>query len=82
MARAPKLVRELGVVVDLAVLDDDDSSVLVGDRLVAGGEVDDREAARGQADAVGDERAVGVRPAVDERRAHARQSLGIDGAAG
>ena len=41
-----ELVLELAVVVDLAVLDDDDGAVLVRDRLVAAGQVDDREPAR------------------------------------
>ena len=46
---------ELAVVVELSVLDDLDASVLVADRLVAGLEVDDRETARGEADAAVDE---------------------------
>jgi hypothetical protein len=40
-----ELAAELAVVVDLAVLDDMQRPVLVSDRLVAGREVDDREAA-------------------------------------
>ncbi len=50
-----EVMPELAVVVELAVLDDLDAAVLVADRLVAGLEVDDREAARGEADAAVDE---------------------------
>ena len=50
VAGARELVAQLGVVVDLAVLDDDDGAVLVRDRLVAAGEVDDREAPRAERD--------------------------------
>ena len=50
VARALELGPQLSVVVELAVLDDVNRSVLVGDRLVAGLEVDDREAAGGEAD--------------------------------
>ena len=82
VAGARELVRELRVVVDLAVLHDDDASVLVRDRLVAGVEVDDREAPRGEPDRAVDERAVRVGAAVNERRAHRREPLGIRGASG
>ena len=47
---ASSSARSCRVVVDLAVLDDDDRAVLVGDRLVAAVEVDDREPPRGQPD--------------------------------
>ena len=82
MTRAHELVRELLVVVDLAVLHDDDAPVLVRDRLVAGVEVDDREPPRRQPDGAVDERAVGVRAAMHERLAHRREPLGIRCAAG
>jgi hypothetical protein len=77
MAVALEPVAQLGVVVDLAVLDDVDRLVLVRERLVAGVEVDDRESPRGQSDRAVDERAVRVRPPVDERRAHPRERLGV-----
>src|SRR5207237_5821358 len=66
---------------DLPVLDDVDGAVLVRDRLVAALEVDDREPPRGEAGAALDERALGVGPAVDERRAHLRQLARVDGTA-
>ena len=65
-----ELGAELAVVVELAVLDDDDAAVLVRDRLVAGLEVDDREPARGEPDGAVDVDAARVGPAVDERRGH------------
>ena len=81
VAGACKLARELAVVVDLAVLHDHDGAVLVHDRLVSLRNVDDREPACREADRPVDERAVGVRPAVNERRAHRSEPGGIDGAA-
>ena len=65
-----QLGAELPVVVELAVLDDDDAAVLVRDRLVAGLEVDDRQPAGGETDGAVDVDAARVGPAVDERRAH------------
>ena len=82
VAGAHKLVGELRVVVDLAVLHDDDASVLVRNRLVAGVEVDDREAPRGEPDRAVDERPVRVGAAMNERCAHRREPLGIRGASG
>ncbi len=69
-----ELAHELRVVVDLAVLDDDAASVLVEDRLVAAGEVDDRESARRERDGAVDVFAGGVGAAVLERRAHRLQA--------
>ena len=70
---------QLQVVVDLAVLHDDDRAVLVRDRLVAAGQVDDREPPRGEPDAALDVHALGVRPAVHERRRHAPEPLRVHG---
>src|SRR4051794_41206892 len=44
--RPLELAHQLAVVVDLAVLDDDDRAVLVGDRLVAARQVDRSEERR------------------------------------
>src|SRR4029079_16491737 len=71
---------QLGVVVDLAVLDDDTASVLVRDRLVAVLEVDDREAARSEGDGAVDVLAVTVGAAVDEQVAHRTQRADVRGA--
>ena len=79
MAGRLELRPQLGVVVDLAVLDDDDPPVLVGDRLVAALEVDDREPPRGQPGLAEHHLARAVGPAVHERVAHGAQQRGIDG---
>ena len=71
---ALELVAQLGVVVDLAVLDDDDAAVLVRDRLVAAGEVDDREAPRAERDLAVDVLAGAVGAAVDELRRSSREA--------
>ena len=49
-----KLPRQFLEVVDLAVVDDDDRAILVEERLLAGGQIDDREPAVAEADARGD----------------------------
>ena len=72
---------ELAIVVDLAVLDDDDAAVFAADRLVAAGQVDDREAPRGDPDPAVDVHALRVGAAVDERRRHPAEPLAVDGAA-
>ena len=76
-----ELVHQLAVVVDLAVLYDDDRAVLVRDRLVAAGQVDDREPAGGDRNGAVEMRALGVGAAVVERRGHAPEPFGVDGAA-
>ena len=81
MARALELAHQLRVVVDLTVLDDRARAVLVGDRLVPRGKVDDREPSRREPDPAVDERAVRVRSAVDERGRHREQSVAVDGPA-
>ena len=68
MAGARELAGQLAVVVDLAVLDDRRGAVLVRDRLIARLEVDDREPPRREARSAVHEHALGVRPAVHERR--------------
>ena len=64
----------LGIVEQLAVVDDGDGLILVEDRLLAVAEPDDRQAAVGEAEAGADEIAVVVRTAVPERLRHALQS--------
>ena len=68
-ARLERL-HELLVVVDFPVLDDPDRFVLVADRLVAAGEIDDRQAPRGEADVPVDERAAAVGASVIEALVH------------
>ena len=45
-----ELGADVGEVVDLAVEDDPDRAVLVGERLIAGREIDDAQAAMPEAD--------------------------------
>src|SRR5690606_17757081 len=63
-------VPELAVVVDLAVEDDRDGAVFVGDGLAAAAQVDDAEPPHAEADAVGREESVLVRAATRDRRGH------------
>src|SRR5262249_1230720 len=79
MTGALELRAQLAIVVELAVLDDVDGAVLVRDRLVAGREVDDREAPRGEACRAVEEGAVAVGATVDELRAHPREAAGVGG---
>ena len=72
-----KLAAQLGIVVDLAVLHDDARSVLAHDWLVAAGKVDDGEATRRKRNGTVDVFAAAIRPAMHERCAHGRQSLGV-----
>ena len=74
-----QLGAQLGVVVDLAVLDDDDAPVLARDRLVAALEVDDRQPPRGEPGLAVDHLAAAVGPAVPERRAHGAEHVAVDG---
>ena len=77
-ASRPRAV--VGVVVDLAVEDQPERVVLVGHRLVAGGEVDDAETAEPEADGVvrGDVEAVGVGAAVGDGGGHGAQLALVD----
>ena len=63
---------ELAKVVDLAVADDPDALVLVGDRLMAAGEVDDRQAAHAEQHLAVQVVAVIVGAAMGRDRAHPR----------
>ena len=78
MAERFELRPNLSEVVDLAVEDDPDCPVLVGQRLIAGGEIDDAETPMAEADAGADEEAVGVRSPVRDDRCHRCQTLAID----
>jgi len=65
-------------VVDLAVEDHDDRAVLVVERLLAGGEVDDREAPVAEADARLDVQPAAVGTAVVLRLVHAVEERAVD----
>ncbi len=77
---ARELAPELAVVVDLAVEHDDGTVVLEPDRLRAGLEVDDREAAETERDVGVLVRPVVVGTAVDHRGRHARDAAAAVGA--
>src|SRR5215211_2210324 len=70
MSQRLQLPAELAVVVDLAVLNHDDALVLVEDRLVAGLEVDDRQALDTEPHSVFAEGPAGVGTAVLDHLAH------------
>ena len=65
-----------GIVEELAVEDDDDGAVLVGDRLLAVEEPDDAEPAIGEPDAGLFEIAVLIGPAMDDGVGHAPSMRG------
>ena len=74
MAAAHELRRELPIVVDLAVVDDGDRAVLVVDRLLAAGDVDDGEPPHREADAGLEVKAVAIGPAMGDCVVHPLQA--------
>src|SRR5579863_969182 len=82
VAAGLKLRSQFGVVVDFAVEDDPGGSVFVAKWLMAGGEVDDAEAAHAEADRAGGVNAVVIGTAVRHGVAHAPEDAGIDGGSG
>src|SRR6266851_309010 len=68
-------------VVDLAVKNDPDRSILIRDRLMTGMQINDAEASHAEAYIGANEKAVVVRTAMDNRRAHAADVLRRDGTA-
>src|SRR3990172_8764586 len=70
MAAAGELLAQRAVVVDLAVQDEPQRAVFVGERLLAAFEVDDAQAAEAQAGVGAREEAVAVRAAVAEGGRH------------
>ena len=76
--RGYELVAQLESVVDLAVVDDVETAVGGGHRHEAARlEIDDRQAAGGELDARRIELAVAIRPAMEDRVAHARGEPGL-----
>ncbi len=76
MAERLELAALLGVVEQLAVKDDGDGAVLVGDGLAAIGEADDAEAARGEGEARQLQKAVLVGAAVVKGLGHGPDAAG------
>jgi hypothetical protein len=80
MAERLERLAQRGVVVDLAVEGDDEAPVVALHRLVAAGQVDDRQAAHAEAEVVLREDALVVRAAVHDgvaHRAHRRRTHGL-----
>src|SRR5690606_12351188 len=73
-----ELPRELLEVVDLAVVDHRDAIILVEERLLASGEVDDRQASVGQRDVRLQVHAALVGPAVHDGIRHQLQLLPVE----
>jgi hypothetical protein len=69
---------QFGVVVNLAVEHDPDGAVLIRHRLVAGGDVDDRQTSMRQTDGAIDEQPLAVRAAMPHDVAHPRQTTFVD----
>ena len=70
MALGDELLAQFLVVVDLAVEDDPDAAVFVGDRLVTGAEIDDAEAAHADAAGPVGVDAFVIRPAMADEVGH------------
>ena len=70
VALRQQLFAQFAVVVDLPVVDDRQAFILVEDRLIAGGQVDDAQAAVPQADLAGRVNRPGIRPTVRQDAAH------------
>jgi len=81
VAQRLQLGDEALVVVDFAVEDDHDRAVFVEQRLLAGGNVDDRQAPVAQANAGLDVQAAFVGAAVQLRVVHALQGGAVNGGA-
>src|SRR5205823_1208324 len=69
---------DLREVIDLAVEDHPDGSIFIGERLIAGGQVDDAEASMAQADAASDVKAVRIGPAMRDHPRHRAQALTVE----
>ena len=78
MAERGELGDQLLVVVDLAVVDDDDTSILVPQRLLARREIDDGQPLVAEADSRFDVQAFFVRAAMTLRFVHAQEEAAVD----
>ena len=81
MSPAFELLAELAEVVDLAVEDDPDRLLGVGHRLMAAGQIDNRQSAKAEAERTRDVHALIVRPTVGDGPTHRHDVLGKDGSA-
>src|SRR5262245_37596327 len=78
VAESPQLLREFDEVVHLAVVDDDHTLILVEQRLMSAGEIDDREAAVTEAYSFANIEAIPIGAAVTQGIGHGDKELAID----
>src|SRR5277367_762782 len=78
MSATLKLFTQFWEIVNFPIKDNPNRAVLVEDRLMASGQIDNAEAAHAQAYAVFDENTFVVRTTVHNGLAHAMNGLGID----
>ena len=76
MPALEQFLAEFWIVVELAFEGDPDVAGLVGERLPAAGDVDDRQPPCAERDARLDVNVLIVRPAMRDRRRHSQQSIG------
>src|SRR5437870_1926005 len=69
---------QFNVVVDFAIEDDTDGAILVVDRLITPGQVDDAQPAIAKAHVVANEVPVAVRAAMPEGRRHSPQDVFVN----
>src|SRR5262249_14578414 len=70
---------ERAIVVELTVVDEPDGVVVVGHRLLPAGDVDDRQAAEAEADAVRGEQSFVVGTTMNHRVLHAPEDVHVHG---
>src|SRR5574341_562257 len=75
VAAGDQVFAQIVMVVDFAIEDDPDRTVLVRDRLVAAGDVNDRKAAHSDGGLARDVIAFIIRPAVSDHAAHPRNQV-------
>ena len=79
VAASDEIASEIGVVVDLAIENDNDRSVFIKDRLLSAAEVDDAQPSMAEADVVLDKITVIIRTAMRLSRCHALDEAALDG---
>ena len=77
MALSLELPAQLLVVVDLTVEHEREVAIVGVERLVAGRDVDDREAAHPDREVAADVGALAVRPTMDDGTQHAFEQVGV-----
>src|SRR4051812_20349260 len=78
VARARQLLAQLTKVIDLAVKDQLDHAILVGHRLVAAGQIDNRQAAHSHTNMLADIKAIAIRPTMMDRMIHSLDQAALN----